>query len=157
MEKITLQAFLNQEWRDIAIINFPNDEHLALENQYDITYPITELAYESDYSIDYLFRDDHHAVSLNHPVSLFFDDKGSPGWCKFLDDIVPSGASRRYWVQYLDIAGLSIAQQNYQLLRHGTISPIGNLRVKESLPHLSTLNNDLFLLLMRLRTAQVIS
>ncbi|HEK2945618.1 TPA: HipA domain-containing protein [Proteus mirabilis] len=144
MEKITLQAFLNQEWRDIAIINFPNDGHLALENQYDITYPITELAYESDYSIDYLFRDDHHAVSLNHPVSLFFDDKGSPGWCKFLDDIVPSGASRRYWVQYLDIAGLSIAQQNYQLLRNGTISPIGNLRVKESLPHLSTLNNDLF-------------
>ncbi|MEQ4924407.1 hypothetical protein [Proteus hauseri] len=134
MEKITLQAFINQEWRDIAIIHFPDHDRALYASKYDITYPITELVYEADYAIDYLFRDDHYAVSLNHPVELYFDDYGSPGWLKFLDDIVPSGASRRYWIQYLDLAGLTVEQQNYKLLRSGTISPIGNLRVKESLP-----------------------
>lgn len=28
MEKITLQAFLNQEWTDIAIINFPKYDRM---------------------------------------------------------------------------------------------------------------------------------
>lgn len=134
VEKITLQAFLDQEWRDIAIIHFPEHDRALYASKYDITYPITELEYETNYSVDYLYQDDNHAVSINHPVSLYFDDNGSPGWLKFLDDIVPSGASRRYWVQYLDIANLTVEQQNYELLYHGTISPIGNLRVKESLP-----------------------
>ncbi|MEQ5237669.1 type II toxin-antitoxin system HipA family toxin [Proteus terrae] len=144
MEKITLQAFLNQEWVDIAIINFPKYDRMLYANKYDITYPITELEYETSYSIEHLYQDDQHAVSINHPVELYFDDSGSPGWLKFLDDIVPSGASRRYWLQYLDIAELSTEQQNYELLHHGTISPIGNLRVKESLPAPSPLNRNLF-------------
>ncbi|CRL61609.1 HipA domain-containing protein [Proteus vulgaris] len=143
MEKITLQAFIVQEWRDIAIIHFPKHDHALYASKYDITYPITELEYETNYSVDYLYRDDNYAVSINHPVALYFDDNGSPGWLKFLDDIVPSGASRRYWIQYLDIANLTVEQQNYELLYHGTISPIGNLRVKESLPTPSSLNKAL--------------
>ncbi|WP_286146053.1 phosphatidylinositol kinase [Shigella sp. FC1967] len=143
MEKITLQAFIAQEWKDIAIIHFPEHDRALYASKYDITYPITELEYETNYSVDYLYQDDNYAVSINHPVSLYFDDNGSPGWLKFLDDIMPSGASRRYWVQYLDIANLTIEQQNYELFYHGTISPIGNLRVKESLPAPSSLNKDL--------------
>ncbi|QEZ93422.1 type II toxin-antitoxin system HipA family toxin [Proteus sp. CD3] len=143
MEKVTLQAFLDQEWRDIAIINFPDHDRALYASKYDITYPITELEYETNYSVDYLYQDDNHSVSINHPVALYFDDNGSPGWLKFLDDIVPSGASRRYWIQYLDISGLTVEQQNYELLYRGTISPIGNLRVKESLPAPSNLSEHL--------------
>lgn len=47
---------------------------------------------------------------------------------------MPSGASRRYWLNYLDIADLTLDEQNFVLLKFGTIAPVGNLRVKESLP-----------------------
>ncbi len=126
MEQLTLQAFLNNQWCDIALITFPESEHGR--------YQLTELDYQSDYAIDHLNRDDNYAVSLNHPVSLFFDDGGQPGWMRFLDDIIPSGASRRYWEKYLDLDGLTSSQQNFVILKHGTVSPIGNLRIKESVP-----------------------
>ncbi|WED22031.1 HipA domain-containing protein [Vibrio sp. JC009] len=136
MKHLTLQAFLEMQWVDIATIGFPNSE----QNSYQLTI----LDYESGYALEFLERDDNHAVSLNYPVSLFFDDKGKPGWLKFLDDIVPSGASRRYWINYLDLEGLTVDQQNYVLLKHGTISPVGNLRVKESLPEFNPLAESLF-------------
>lgn len=142
MEKITLQAFIDHKWIDIAFLIFPEYESTLYTNNYDITYPITELIYNTDYSLEYLYKDDQYAASINHPVALYFDNNGSPNWLKFLDDIVPSGASRRYWVQYLDLTGLTIAQQNYQLLRYGTISPIGHLRIKESLPTSRTSFNE---------------
>jgi serine/threonine-protein kinase HipA len=121
MEFLTLQAFLNNTWVDIANITFPGSE----QNN----YRLTELNYHSDYAIDNLDRDDNHAASLNHPVSLFFDGDDERGWLKFLDDIIPSGSSRRYWANYLDLEGLTADQQNFILLKHGTLSPVGNLRI----------------------------
>lgn len=103
MEQLTLQAFLNNEWVDIANITFPDSE----QNN----YRLTELNYLFDYAIDNLDRDDNRAVSLNHPVALFFEDDGQRGWLKFLDDIIPSGSSRRYWANYLDLEGLTADEQ----------------------------------------------
>ncbi|SJN53590.1 hypothetical protein VR7878_00396 [Vibrio ruber DSM 16370] len=126
MEELTVQAFIRGEWIDIGIISFPkSSQH---------NFRVTELNYLSDYALEHHDKDDFHAVSLNHPVSFFFDDMGKPGWLKFLDDIMPSGASRRYWVKYLDIEDLSSDEQDYVLLKFGTMSPIGNLRIKDSLP-----------------------
>ncbi|WP_194206821.1 type II toxin-antitoxin system HipA family toxin [Superficieibacter sp. 1612_C1] len=138
MESLTLQAFYSQQWHDIAQITFPDGENHDFRR--------TEINYLSDYAVDFLDWDDLHAVSLNHPVSLFFDDGGEPGWLKFIDDIMPSGASRRYWVNYLDLAGLSVNQQNFILLKYGTMSPVGNLRIKESLPEYNATAEKLFFL-----------
>ena len=126
METLTLQTWLNQEWRDIALLTFPES---SADN-----WQVTELEYLSDYVVEYLGRDDAHAVSLNHPVSLFFDNDGKRGWLRFIDDIIPSGASRRYWINFLDIGDLPVGQQNFILLKFGTLSPVGNLRIKESVP-----------------------
>lgn len=49
---------------------------------------------------------------------------------------MPSGAARRYWLQRLSIDALPGPQQDFQLLRQGCIAPVGNLRIKESLPEL---------------------
>lgn len=98
MEELTVQAFIRGEWIDIGIISFPkSSQH---------NFRVTELNYLSDYALEHYDKDDFHAVSLNHPVSFIFDDMGKPGWLKFLDDIMPSGASRRYWVKHLDIEDL---------------------------------------------------
>lgn len=148
MEQLTVQAFLNNQWCDVALITFPESEQSM--------YQLTELDYQSDYAIDHLNRDDNYAVSLNHPVSLFFDDGGQPSWMRFLDDIIPSGASRRYWEKYLDLEGLTPSQQNFVILKHGTMSPIGNLRIKESVPAFHPEAEQLFFLLMTLKTERVI-
>lgn len=126
METLTVQAFLDEVWLDIAIIKFPECE--------SGDWHTLQIDYLTDYAIAFIERDDYHAVSLNHPVSLFFDDHGNPGWLRFIDDIIPSGASRRYWVNLLDISDLPTSQQNFILLKFGTMSPIGNLRIKESIP-----------------------
>lgn len=136
MERLTLQAFLDNQWVDIGCILFPDSE----SNE----YRVTELEYQPDYAVSYLDRDDNHATSLNHPVALFFDDDGHSGWMRFLDDIIPSGASRRYWENYLDLEGLTADQKDFVLLKHGTISPVGNLRIKESLPEQHSLAEALF-------------
>ncbi|EJG0039208.1 hypothetical protein DC932_RS01610 [Vibrio parahaemolyticus] len=137
MEHLTIQAFINSQWIDIAKLSFPNSEQGH--------YRLTSLDYEQDYALAELNKDDMHAVSINHPVSLFFDE---PGWLCFLDDIMPSGASRRYWLKYLDIADLSLDEQNFILLKFGTIAPVGNLRVKESLPERSVIADRLTLALL---------
>lgn len=135
MEQLTIQAYIDGQWSDIAQLSFPKSEQG--------NYRLTSLDYEQAYALAELDKDDLHAVSLNHPVSLFFDDLGRPGWLRFLDDIMPSGASRRYWLKYLDIADLTLDEQNFVLLKFGTIAPVGNLRVKESLPERTVIADTL--------------
>ena len=78
-------------------------------------------------------RDDQHAVGMNFPVDLMTTYRADH-WFSLLDDIMPAGASRRYWVNHLNIAHLPPAQQDFELLSKGTIAPVGNIRVKEALP-----------------------
>ncbi|WED27293.1 HipA domain-containing protein [Vibrio sp. DW001] len=136
MEELTIQAFTKEEWLDVAIISFPKSDKKNLS--------VTELHYLDDYALDHHNKDDLHAVSINHPVSFFFDDMGKPGWLKFLDDIMPSGAGRRYWVKHLDIEDLTYDEQDYILLKFGTMSPVGNLRVKDSLPERHEVSDTLY-------------
>jgi serine/threonine-protein kinase HipA len=132
MEQLTIQAFISGQWRDIALLSFPKSDQG--------NYRLTSLDYQQAYALAELDKDDMHAISLNYPVSLFVDEKG---WLCFLDDIMPSGASRRYWLKYLDIADLAIDEQNFVLLKYGTIAPVGNLRVKESLPERTAIADKL--------------
>lgn len=126
MESLTIQAYILSVWSDIAQITFPKSDQG--------NFVTTEIHYHKEYALAHFEKDDMHAVSINYPVNFFFDDMGRSGWLRFLDDIMPSGASRRFWVKQLDIEDLSIEQQNFILLKYGTISPVGNLRIKESLP-----------------------
>lgn len=92
------------------------------------------LAYHPQaYALENLGQDSLAACSLRLPVDLMQTYRAKP-WFSFLDDIMPAGASRRYWVNQLGIGHLSTHQQDTQLLAHGTIAPVGNWRVKESLP-----------------------
>ena len=63
METLTVQAYLHEVWTDIALITFPGSEN----NDWNTT----QLNYRTEYAINFLDYDDLHAVTLNHPVSLF--------------------------------------------------------------------------------------
>lgn len=92
-----------------------------------------KLLYRQDYALENMFKCDQAACSLNLPVELMMVYR-SDHWFGFLDDIVPSGASRRYWVEHLGIGNLPIGEQDSRLLAAGSIAPVGNIRIRESLP-----------------------
>jgi len=123
---LTFQIFHQNLWQDAAVL--------------DITDPVAgrhgwaSLSYHPvSYALENLGRNDECACSLNLPVDLMQTYRSQP-WFAFLDDIMPAGASRRYWINYLGISHLPPAQQDYQLLAQGTMAPVGNLRIKEAVP-----------------------
>ena len=121
---LTLQAFLDQQWQDIAELVF---------NEFNLI----EIAYLGDYSFQHYLADNWHAFSINYAVELF-GYRIDNGWLPMLDDIIPAGTGRRYWLNYLGLTHLSGAEKNFHLLNSATIAPIGHLRIKQAVEHLPT-------------------
>lgn len=120
MKKLTLQTYIETEWQDMAELHFNGD------------YKLESMQYLTDYVVDHFEKDNARALSINYPVNVFIDNSTNLMTC--LGDIIPAGASRRYWLNTLDIKHLPEPEQNYLLLKQATISPIGNLRIKEAVP-----------------------
>jgi serine/threonine-protein kinase HipA len=123
--QLTLQIHHDQRWHDAALLETPHPEQG--------TRGAAWLSYEQTYALEWMFRDDEHACSLTLPVELILKHQAER-WFGFLEDIMPAGASRRYWVAHLGLQGMPEGQQDSELLRHGTIAPVGNLRIKEAIP-----------------------
>ncbi|PMR72722.1 type II toxin-antitoxin system HipA family toxin [Billgrantia endophytica] len=123
--ELTLQIYHGQCWHDAALLEVPQPEQG--------THGPARLAYLQTYALDWMFRDDEHACSLTLPVELMLKQHGQR-WFGFMEDIMPAGASRRYWIEHLGLQGMPTGQQDSALLQHGTIAPVGNLRIKEAVP-----------------------
>ena len=129
-DTLALQVCLNQQWQDIAELTF--DE-----------YNLIEIAYLGDYSFKHYLTDNWYALSINYAVELF-GYRIDNGWLPILDDIIPAGAGRRYWLNYLGLAHLSEAEKNFHLLNSATIAPIGHLRIKQAVENLPMGEKRLF-------------
>jgi serine/threonine-protein kinase HipA len=70
------------------------------------------------------------ACTLNAEVNVV--PTNYPHWPALIDDILPAGKSRLWWLDYLDLTRQSEFQQNIGLLTHACIAPIGHLRVKQA-------------------------
>lgn len=127
--KLTVQIHVDQVWHDAAEVVLPDPEKGAGGT--------SRLRYTTDYAIEKMFCDNLHACSLLLPVELMLTHE-SPRWFGFLEDIMPAGASRRFWVDYLGIHDLPVGRQDAELLARGTIAPVGNLRIKEAVPDHAT-------------------
>lgn len=121
MKKLTLQSYLAEQWQDIAELHFNAK-----------TDELVKISYLNEHTISHFSEDGATAFSLNFPVDFFLEQPQN-SWA-FLQDIIPAGASRRYWLKALDIEHLSPSQQQFLLLQQATIAPIGNLRIKEAVP-----------------------
>lgn len=127
MKTLTIQALTQQQWRDIAILTLLNPERG--------TASPSRLGYEFEYSVEWLDLNDERACSLVLPVQIMIEHEADH-WFGFLEDIVPAGAARRYLIDLWGLQILSSGEQDTALLEKGTIAPVGNLRIKESLPTL---------------------
>ena len=124
--QLTIQTYVEGQWCDAAQLTLTNPEQGHAGESLLGYHP-------QAYALEHLGRDGLAACSLRLPVDLMQIYRAKP-WFNFLDDIMPAGASRRYWVSHLGIGHLSPKQQDAQLLARGTIAPVGNLRVKEAVP-----------------------
>lgn len=123
-KKLTLQTYVDNLWRDMAELYF------------NAQYELESMEYLTDYAVDFFGQANARSISINYPVNVFIDHADK--LMTTLADIIPAGASRRYWLEALDIKHLSISHQNYLLLKNGAISPIGNVRVKEAVPEIQS-------------------
>lgn len=128
-ETLTLQVFKDCHWQDAAYLRLP--------------YPKkgrsgpAQLEYEPSYALRELGDKGLGACAINYPVELVEVYRHSR-WFSFLDDWIPSGASRRYWIRRLGLEAQGAFEQDFTLLRLGTVAPIGNWRIKEAVESLPT-------------------
>jgi serine/threonine-protein kinase HipA len=123
--KLTIEIFIDSTWQKAATLEIYEPQKGRLSP--------CKLEYVQEYAMAHLFSKAEHACSLNLPVELMLPYR-SNHWFGFMDDIVPSGASRRYWVEYLSVGNLPPGEQESALLANGCIAPVGNLRIRESVP-----------------------
>ena len=118
---LTLEMLLEGRWRKAAVLEFPDeaagDRGLCF--------------FEYDYLVSWLGpgRFDT-AASLSLPLE--FGPATSRTWPAFLDDIRPMANARRWWLNRLGLG--DVRGSDFQLLKQGTVAPVGNLRIAESLP-----------------------
>lgn len=109
---LTIQAFHHGQRHDAAelVIEYPAQGRRGP----------ARLGYITDYALQWLDCDDVHACSLRLPIELM-NTHQSPRWFAFLDDIMPSGASRRYWVTQLGINAVGLNYLDAKLRRWGLV------------------------------------
>lgn len=122
MKSLILQLFNNGSWWDAAELSFLGNE---LSSPVRLTYLKSYLTNIASYDAT-----DCWACTINAPVSIVPTDY--PGWPSFLDDLLPVGKSRDWWLNYLDAGRQSVFEQNFSLLSHACMAPVGNLRIKEA-------------------------
>lgn len=124
--------FHGGQWHDAAEIAFTGDE-MSSE---------ARLIYFTDYLFSIADNDciDNRACSVNAPLSIIPTDYLK--WPALLDDLMPVGKSRTWWLQRLNMAYETPFKKNIALLKNACSSPVGNLRVKESTNKVVSTNND---------------
>lgn len=121
--RLHLQALIDGSWHRAALLEFPAPREGRRGG--------CVFEYEYDYLVRWLVEPRPlAAVSLNFPIE--FGPKVLKCWPAFLDDLRPMGSARRWWLRRLNLP--DDAASDIDLLREGTIAPVGNLRIEEAVP-----------------------
>ncbi|MDT0593305.1 HipA domain-containing protein [Glaciecola petra] len=131
MRTVTLQLFNQGKWWDAATLSFSDEK---LSSTCSLSYFPEYIKAVASYDVK-----DCWACSVNAPISIIPTDY--PNWPALLDDILPVSKSREWWLKYLNLSHANDFQQNYGLLTNACMSPVGNIRIKESIPAIT--QNDI--------------
>lgn len=87
------------------------------------------LNYNADFVENYLDRLGPAAVSCRYKVNYELHSEGA--WPSFLLDLLPAGASRRYWIEKLELKR-DDSTADWPLLINAAGNPPGNIRIAEA-------------------------
>lgn len=134
MGELTLQLFNHGKWWDAARLSFSGER---MRDGATLNYLHEYVKAIPRYGVS-----DCWACSVNAPVTIAPIDY--PNWPGLLDDLLPVGKSRDWWLNYLNVSRKGEFEQNYALLTHACMSPIGNMRVKQAVPAPGDRNSQRF-------------
>ncbi len=119
-----LQLYWAGSWHDAAMLSFAGTGKDSTVN----------IDYLPDYLRNPAVQYESHceqAATVNAAVTAIPTEY--PRWPGLLDDLLPAGKTRQWWLNRLDIGHLPVFEADCQLLRHTCMSPVGNIRIKEAL------------------------
>tara|TARA_R110001599_G_scaffold43803_3_gene130864 strand:+ start:2715 stop:4076 length:1362 start_codon:yes stop_codon:yes gene_type:complete len=136
-ETLTIQAYVEGQWHDALDLTV-SDTHAVAGKRTTTSY---KAAYLADFfeASESLFE---HAVSVNLPVNWSAED--SKGFPAFIFDIIPAGHARSSLLKRFNNEIPAETDLDLFLLGRCTPSPIGNLRVKESVEALEDTGEEAF-------------
>ena len=136
-DALTIQTYVNGQWHDALDLSFADTQKVAGAR--------STTAYKTAYLHDFYPLTDsifEHAVSVNLPVNWSPEDaKGFPA---FVYDIIPAGYARKSLLKRFNDEKPEGMDIDLFLLGRCTPSPIGNLRVKESVAALESSGAEAF-------------
>ena len=116
-----------ENWRTVAEVRLDAvASGVSAQVSYDFDYVIERILAVGEGEIG------RAAVACGYPVRL--EPHVRSHWPRFLDDLMPGGAARRWWVNRLGIADQPPLEQNLRLLSEAAMAPVGHLRVQEAVP-----------------------
>ncbi|RUO30789.1 HipA-like protein [Aliidiomarina sedimenti] len=127
MKTVTLQLFNRGQWWNAAELSFGGNK---MNSHVTLSYLPDYIRHVPRYDLS-----DSWACSVNAPVSIVPIDY--PGWPALLDDLLPAGESRTWWLNYLNVSRSSAFEQSYALLTKACMAPIGNLRIQEAIEQIN--------------------
>ncbi|QIB51802.1 type II toxin-antitoxin system HipA family toxin [Pseudomonas sp. OIL-1] len=136
-EALTIQTFVNGQWHDALDLSISGTQAVA-ETRVTTSYKTTYLHDFFDV-IDSVFE---HAVSVNLPVNWSPED--TRGFPAFILDIIPAGHARKSLIKRFNDEKPPEIDLDLFLLGRCTPSPIGNLRIKESVEALEDTGAEAF-------------
>lgn len=122
-EFCTIQAFLDNDWRDVASVTLFGPVNRGWQ-------AASYTGYETSYAFENMGRRDMAAVSWSFPVGL--EPRKMDTWPAFLLDLLPQGFGRRELLKQLGLSETAEGDADWGLLKAGAGNPIGHLRIKEA-------------------------
>lgn len=129
MAQLTVQIWYDGQWHNAAYIQV-TDTDAGVTGTMSITYQLS-------YVLENFDHKGSRAISARYPVEAPTEIHETR-WPAFIDDIIPSGHARRRLVERFNLGRLTERQQDFELLKKHTVAPIGNLRIRESVPEEQT-------------------
>jgi len=136
-ETLTIQTYVEGQWHDAL--------DLAVSDTQAVAGKRITASYKAAYLCDFYEVSDslfEHAVSVNLPVNWSAED--SKGFPAFVLDIIPAGHARSSLLRRFNNDMPAELDRDLFLLGRCTPSPIGNLRVKESVEALENTDEEAF-------------
>jgi serine/threonine-protein kinase HipA len=126
---LTIQAFIDQQWRDALVMQFANPEQVDGHR--------CVRGYVQSYLLDHLdLIDTPFAESVSVCNRLGWQSQYTSGFPAFVYDIIPSGAARKSLERRFGHERPAGMDLNLFLLERCAPAPIGHLRVKEAASHI---------------------